>query len=256
MTRPFPFDARSRYYYYDAAVAGQRVTVALGGLVDPLSLSPFAWFDPSDISTLFQDDGMTTPVTAADDPVGAVLDKSGNGHHLTQSTAGARPLYKTSGSLRWLEFDGSNDILSRTYGSALTQPWDRLSAWRRITDIADNDFLFGGNISIGSLYKRTSELRIYSGTELTGLTAPADAADFIATERHNGASSRVAIDAGTYNSGDAGSTNQETLHVGSDVSGQVSNARFYGGIIFDRALTDDEIDQLRAYLAAKQGRSV
>jgi len=35
-----------------------------------------AWFDPSDLSTLFQDSAWTTPVTTAGDPVGLMLDKS------------------------------------------------------------------------------------------------------------------------------------------------------------------------------------
>ena len=34
-----------------------------------------AWYDPSDLSTLFQDSLGTTPVTTADDPVGLMLDK-------------------------------------------------------------------------------------------------------------------------------------------------------------------------------------
>jgi len=46
----------------------------------PLSLfaasEPGFWFDPSDISTLFQDAAGTTPVTAAGQSVGLVLDKS------------------------------------------------------------------------------------------------------------------------------------------------------------------------------------
>lgn len=46
----------------------------------PLSLfaasEPGFWFDPSDISTLFQDTAGTTPVTAAGQSVGLVLDKS------------------------------------------------------------------------------------------------------------------------------------------------------------------------------------
>lgn len=42
----------------------------------PLDLEPFAFWDPSDTATLFQDSSCTTPVTAHNDPVGCVLDKS------------------------------------------------------------------------------------------------------------------------------------------------------------------------------------
>jgi hypothetical protein len=46
----------------------------------PLSLfsggAPGAWYDPSDYTTLFQDSAGTTPVTAVEQPVGLMLDKS------------------------------------------------------------------------------------------------------------------------------------------------------------------------------------
>jgi hypothetical protein len=37
---------------------------------------PGVWYDPSDMSTLFQDSAGTTPVTAVEQPVGLMLDKS------------------------------------------------------------------------------------------------------------------------------------------------------------------------------------
>jgi len=54
-----------------------------------------AWYGPSDLSTLFQDSAGTTPVTTAGQPVGLMLDNSGNGNHATQATAAARPTYET-----------------------------------------------------------------------------------------------------------------------------------------------------------------
>ncbi|AVW93595.1 hypothetical protein DA792_21385 (plasmid) [Celeribacter baekdonensis] len=77
----------------------------------PTALSAFAWYDVSDLSTLFQDMGQTVPVTTDGDPVGMVLDKSGNGYHLTQSVALSRPIYRTDGASHWLNFDGSTQTL-------------------------------------------------------------------------------------------------------------------------------------------------
>lgn len=54
---------------------------------------PGVWFDPSDLSTLYQDSAGTTPVTAPAQPVGKMLDKSGRGNHATQSTSASRPTY-------------------------------------------------------------------------------------------------------------------------------------------------------------------
>mgnify|MGYP003641774913 CR=1 FL=1 len=70
-----------------------------------------AWYDPSDLSTLFQDSAGTTPVTTAGQPVGLMLDKSGRDNHATQATAAARPTYQTGAGLHWLAFDGVDDVL-------------------------------------------------------------------------------------------------------------------------------------------------
>ena len=70
------------------------------------------WYDISDISTLFQDSAGTTPVTAAGQPVGKVLDKSGNNIHATQATSANRPTYQVdSNGNGYLQFDGVNDSL-------------------------------------------------------------------------------------------------------------------------------------------------
>ena len=42
--------------------------------------------------TMFQDSAGTTPVTAVEQPVGLILDKSGGGNHLIQPTATSRPI--------------------------------------------------------------------------------------------------------------------------------------------------------------------
>ena len=70
-----------------------------------------AWYDPSDLTTLFQDSAGTIPVTVDGQPVGLILDKSGNNNHAFQSTDAKRPLYKTSGGLHWIQFDGIDDEL-------------------------------------------------------------------------------------------------------------------------------------------------
>ena len=53
---------------------------------------PGAWYDPSDMSTLWQHSAGTVPVTAVEQPVGRMLDKSGRGNHATQATTTKRPV--------------------------------------------------------------------------------------------------------------------------------------------------------------------
>jgi len=54
---------------------------------------PGAWYDPSDLSTLFQDSAFTTPVTAVEQLVGGMLDLSGRGNHAFMATTTKRPAY-------------------------------------------------------------------------------------------------------------------------------------------------------------------
>lgn len=49
-------------------------------------------FDIGDMSTMFQDAAGTIPVTAVEQPVGKILDLSGNGNHATQSITASRPV--------------------------------------------------------------------------------------------------------------------------------------------------------------------
>lgn len=49
------------------------------------------WLDPSDITMMFQDAAGTTPVTAVEQPVGLIRDKSGRGNHAFQSNLANRP---------------------------------------------------------------------------------------------------------------------------------------------------------------------
>lgn len=51
------------------------------------------WFDPTDITTLYQDINGTTPVTAPGQTCALMKDKSGRNNHATQPTAAQRPTY-------------------------------------------------------------------------------------------------------------------------------------------------------------------
>ena len=59
-------------------------------------------------SVLWQDTARTTPVTADGDPVASwQLNTASGVIYATQTTAGNRPIYKTDGTLHWLEFNGA-----------------------------------------------------------------------------------------------------------------------------------------------------
>jgi hypothetical protein len=63
----------------------------------PVSLfaasEPGVWYDPSDLTTMFQDTAGTTPVTTPGQTVARINDKSGRGNNATQATTASRPTY-------------------------------------------------------------------------------------------------------------------------------------------------------------------
>lgn len=56
------------------------------------------WYDPSDLSTLWQDDAKIVPVTSSGDVVAVMEDKSGNGHDAVQTNAAKRWQYFVDGN--------------------------------------------------------------------------------------------------------------------------------------------------------------
>lgn len=65
-----------------------------GAAFSPLSLAPAMWQRFQDTATLFTTSGGSTNVASASDPIGRAEDKSGNGRHWTQATAGSRLLWQ------------------------------------------------------------------------------------------------------------------------------------------------------------------
>lgn len=70
----------------------------------PVNIGAAVWYDASDLSTLAQNSDGTGAV-AVGDPVGRIMDKSGNNRHAIQATAGMRPtLRQDSAGYYYLEF--------------------------------------------------------------------------------------------------------------------------------------------------------
>lgn len=77
------------------------------------------WYDPSDFSTMFQNSAGTTPVTAIEQPVGLILDKSGRGNNATQSTTTSRPILRNLYNLLTYTEDFSNAVWTSTLNGVI-----------------------------------------------------------------------------------------------------------------------------------------
>jgi hypothetical protein len=70
-----------------------------------------AWYDPSDLSTMWTDNGITQAVVG--DLIYRIDDKSGNGNHAVQATVGLRPMLKLDyWGTPYLHFNGVDDVIT------------------------------------------------------------------------------------------------------------------------------------------------
>ena len=239
----------------------------------PLDLPSLgAWFDPSDLSTMFQDAAGTTPVTAAGQPVGLILDKSGNGYHASQSTSTARPLFQVDGSGHcYLAFDGVDDYLNTasidltgtSHVTVFTGTYVNPSGVSLLLETSDNGFSNAGAFFI-SVNEWASNVGTFTGGGSAGTVnytvsgQPAHAVTALhlnsvftsgvgfATVAVNGVSQTVAVDFGNTSTGNFGNW---PLHIGARILGGA--AYFFNGNIYSLILGGAAYDAATV-LAAEQ----
>jgi hypothetical protein len=139
-------------------------------IFNPLSLfsagEKGVWFDPTDITTLFQDAAGTTPVTAYGQKVGRILDKSGNGNHATQSSAALQPTYQ-------IDNEGNPNLtFSGSYTQLVTRPIDFTATAQMMVGIGLHVV---GSASAAAALELGSNVDSVNGSFLFG--APSSTAD-------------------------------------------------------------------------------
>lgn len=220
-----------------------------------------AWYDPSDLSTLWQDASATVAVTADGDPVRRMDDKSGNGHHLVAASDTVRPLYKTSGGLHWLQYDGTDDKLSPS------STFSVISAGA--TAVAGVDYT--GNFSIAQdtgspgnvifqkfsadYYVAGNTDRIYREASVTPPTIP----HVLTVQAYGAVAPTLAINrtARTLSNLVARPYGANWSGVLATVSGVNSSSKVYGLVIRETSgLAAGQIADLEDWIAAKTGVSL
>jgi hypothetical protein len=255
-------------------------TVLFSSGFDPVSLfaagQEGVWYDPSDLTTLFQDSAEPpiTPVTAAGQTVGTMLDKSGNGNHARQTTTAARPTYQTGSGLHWLEFDGIDDAM---FTSAIdltgtdkislfigqrnlaNSTFNVIAEFSGQADLNPGTFLVGNSFSnnyqnYGSLIRGTIAREVISANSFTApnsslLTLLGDIAAPFVMFRIN--KSLVAENTSSLGNGNYG---DHDLFIGARAgTGFHYNGRLYGMIIVGKTASTNELADVETYMAAKSG---
>lgn len=212
---------------------------------------------------LFQDAAGTTPVTAAGQPVGLWLDRSGNGNHASQPTAAARPtLQQDANGMYVLRLDGVDDSLNVPGLDPLIEgvkPYEFVAAFNPDVD--------GQPAHSTSVLQKKHTVSPVSQTELTyipsvdrgginrfvaGTNVSINTADVVTKGvptvfrwRYTGSRSEVglndsALAQGPEDTRDIGTSTAVSTAIGlSKVKGQI-----YGLVFIDRLLTGDEYTRL------------
>lgn len=188
-----------------------------------------AWYDPSDLTTLFQDVAGTTPVTTPGQTVARINDKSGRGNHATQGIFTSQPKYQIDGGGRpYLGFDGVDDGLATgSVDFTATNKMTVFAGVRKLSDGGDQIILelsANLNANAGTFYLsgalsgtpthsfvgKGSAPTFGSVASATGIVAPISSvltgamdisADLVTLRRNGAAAGSSAMDLGTGNIG-------------------------------------------------------
>jgi hypothetical protein len=232
-----------------------------------------AWYDPSDLTTLFQNSDGTTAV-AVGDPVGYLGDKSGNENHAIAANSAKRPTLRQAGSLYYLEFEGAQGL--KTSGNVNFTGTDTMTvctgvkkevdASENIVELSTNA---GGNVgsfrlavNSGSQYRygsrgdsvlRNATATGYSVPSTNVVTGFSDISADIATIRVDGVEKATqTLDQGTGNYG------SYELNVGArnNGGGLQFEGFIYSLVIRNVVSNTADLASTETYVAAKTGVSL
>jgi YD repeat-containing protein len=251
-------DNVSTSYTYDKA--DNRVNVTVSGVLGNWSPSILfgggaqgAWYDPSDLSSMWQDSAGTT-AAAVNSPVGRINDKSGNGHHLTQSTSGKRPYLRQSGSLYYLDFDGVDDrLFSAAFSASFAQ--SNMTALGAKTDATGPDYLVVDSTTDGSRNAiaisafNPGQWIAWSGTDEVPLGSASTSAAQVVIATLNGSSTNGEVNGVSGSTGNGGTSAMNGISLGGRFSDNYFyDGRIYGLVVLDTPATGSDLAALRSWL--------
>lgn len=236
-----------------------------------------AWYDPSDLTTMFQDTAGTTPVTDVGQAVARINDKSGNGNHATQATLANRPTFQIENGCSYLQFDGSNDSLATSsIDFTATDNITVFSGLRKLSDVNRGVFV---ELSVNTdLNAGTFALTAPNGNGLANLAAYAGGSVRVAGGLATGNAAPVTrvITFAADISADVLSRRQDGINVGTVTSNQGTgnflsyplyigaragtslffNGRLYSLIVRGAQSNNGQISAAEAWVANKTGVTI
>jgi hypothetical protein len=231
----------------------------------------WAWYDPSDLSTLAQNSDGTTAV-AVGDPVGYAEDKSGNTHLVTGSGTARPVLGQTAGGLYYFDFDGDDDYL-QTADDDVSWVGDYLAVAALSADVLRvQQFVSADQVNQLSGSKRKAQLLRSvatgegssvafndSGTNFSDLSGVTPAANevFVASARADSSGLECWVNRSSNGSTAitgtlAAMATRLVLGARADIRNYF-NGQMFGAVVVNGSSTTAERNQLEDYIASKSG---
>ena len=231
------------------------------------------FYDPNDLSTMYQDAAGAIPVTDVGQPVGLIRDKSGRNNHAFQTNSASRPILRKNAvtGANYLEFDGSDDFLqSNNIDFTATDKVSLFTGVRRLSDAGVSiiaEFSTNSVLNTNSFYLvalSNSALQFNSrGSGNSATTSsqrfPAPAPVVISSVGDiSGKVSKIRANSGGYavNVGDQGTGNYGNYPLYIGRRGGVAlqfNGHIYGLIGIGKLVSDNEIVNIEKELAKRVG---
>lgn len=252
--------------------------------LDP-STPAVIWLDPSDLSSMWKERTGASATTAAevDDVVGTVLNKGSAGGYAVADTDAARPILRQSGGRYYLEFDGTDDLLTlpigtignnATLGIAMRDTAGSDGIYRSfagITHVSSNVFTSPNtwvfSTGPGGLGDKVGIFRASSTTSIVVPHSRGVDLVYIAKQTGSGASTALSLEqnggtptTATIGSHIIGSASNNPFMLGRASNGSGSAVgvpyRMYGVAMAAADWTGDDLDAFRTYFGNKAGLSL
>ena len=205
---------------------------------------------------LFQDAAGTVPVAADGDPVGRMLDQSGNGNYAVQTVSGQRPVYPG------LTYDGVDDFLENNFNMGASDFIISIVAGTQglsgdtpcaygLGDDNLNVMYFYGNTSFGAA---TNQIRVFAfNTEVLIGPDIRDTGDRILTVTRENNTFSLYVDGEFYSSGVAEGSFAESLFIGDSFVRRRYNGSKLGSMVLVKTSNFASRAKIENYLASDAG---
>jgi len=231
--------------------AGMRAASG-GGEFSPTDISGLVlWLDSTDLSTLWTDTAGTTQVASNGDLVARWDDKSGQDNHVIESVSA--PVYNTTGINSAPSLGFVDDSLLNT-DFVLSQPFTVLMLADSTGEDSAGSVFFDNNLTDRCVAYRDSGGLQLASTSTTTITESSPTFGLqVYTFVFNGTSSEIRESGNSLVTGNAGANGFDGFRLGKIRQSVLASLRIGQVLIYNSALSGNDLADVESWLADKGG---